>query len=105
MNATISITKNEMEQINNLLTLTGSEIYNKYGYKRDETIVHTAKFPNGIEADIKLVICEDDKPYTEGVLFLNGHEIGCTEPQETYTGEWNFEYEDDSYIVNVKVEE
>lgn len=44
-----------MNLINDLLNLTGDEIYQKYGYKRDETITHTAKFPNGIEADIKLV--------------------------------------------------
>ena len=57
MNATIVIQDKEMEQINDLLNLTGEEIYQKYGYKRDETITHTAVFPNGIEADIKLVIC------------------------------------------------
>ena len=66
MTETIKITKDEMELINDLLNLTGEEIYQKYGYKRDETITHTAKFPNGIEADIKLVICEDEPPYTEG---------------------------------------
>ena len=54
MTETIKITKDEMELINDLLNLTGEEIYQKYGYKRDETITHTAKFPNGIEADIKL---------------------------------------------------
>ena len=46
---TIKIPSKEMELINDLLNLTGDEIYQKYGYKRDETITHTAKFPNGIE--------------------------------------------------------
>lgn len=55
---TIKITNAERNLINDLLNLTGDEIYQKYGYKRNETIVHTAKFPNGIEADIKLVISE-----------------------------------------------
>lgn len=69
MTQTITLSKKEMDLINNLLGLTGSEIYQKYGYKRDEAITHTAKFPDGVEIDIKLVICEDDTPYTEGVLF------------------------------------
>ena len=42
------------------------------GRGKNETIVHTAKFANGIEADIKLVICEEETPYTEGVLFHDG---------------------------------
>lgn len=51
---TIKISNAEMKLINDLLNLTGDEIYQKYGYKRDETITHAAKFPNGIEVDIKL---------------------------------------------------
>lgn len=47
---TIKISSVEMNLINDLLNLTGDEIYQKYGYKRDETITHTAKFQNGIEA-------------------------------------------------------
>ena len=104
MNATIVIPDKEMEQINDLLNLTGEEIYQKYGYKRDETITHTAVFPNGIEADIKLVICEEELPYTEGVLFLNGHELQCTDPESTYDGEWYFDHNGTDYVVTVKSE-
>lgn len=104
MKQTIKISSKEMELINNLLNLTGDEIYQKYGYKRDETITHTAKFPNGIEADIKLVICEEEAPYTEGVLFHNGLELTCTEPDCTYDGEWNFEHNGIEYTVFVEVE-
>lgn len=100
----ITVPNEEMKLINNLLNLTGSEIYNKYGFKRDETITHTAKFPNGIEADIKLVICEDDRPYTEGVLFCNGFELTCTDPDCAYDGEWHFEYNGVEYIVIVNTE-
>lgn len=48
---TIKISNAEMKLINDLLNLTGDEIYQKYGYKRDETITHAAKFPNGIESE------------------------------------------------------
>ena len=99
---TIKIANTEMQLINNLLNMTGDEIYQKYGYKRDETITHTAKFPNGIEADIKLVICEEGTPYTEGVLFHNGCELICTEPNCTYDGEWDFEYDGTEYTVLVE---
>lgn len=102
MKQIIKISAEEMELINDLLNLTGEEIYQKYGYKRDETIIHTAKFPNGIEADIKLVICEEDTPYTEGVLFHNGFELTHTDPEDSYEGEWVFEHDGIEYIVIVE---
>ena len=101
---TIKISNAEMQLINNLLNMTGDEIYQQYGYKRDETITHTAKFPNGIEADIKLVVCEEETPYTEGVLFHDGFELTCTEPCYTYDGEWNFEHNGIEYTVLVEEE-
>lgn len=105
MKQIIKITKEEAELIEDLLNLDGDKIYQKYGYKRDETITHTANFGNGIEADIKLVICEEESPYTEGVLFHNGFELTCTEPYVTYLGEWNFEFNGIDYVVIVEVEE
>ncbi len=101
----IVISKNEMGLINDLLNLTGEEIYQKYGYKRNEAITHTVKFPNGIEADIKLVICDEEQPYTEGVLFQDGVELTHTECEDTYEGEWWFEHNGIEYIVNVIAEE
>lgn len=47
---------------------------------------------------------KDDTPYTEGVLFHNGCELTCTEPDCTYDGEWNFEYDGIKYTVLVEVE-
>lgn len=101
----IVISKKEMDLINDLLNLTSEEIYNKYGFKRDETITHTAKFPNGIEADIRLVICDEEYPYTEGILFQNGIEVTHTECEDVYGVPWWFEYNGIEYIVNVVVEE
>lgn len=102
---TIKISQREMELINSLLSLTENEIYQKYGYKRDETITHTAKFQDGIEVDIKLVICEDGTPYTEGILFCNGYEAMSTEPMDTYDGEWKFQFANTEYTVIVKTED
>lgn len=40
MKQIIKITKEEAELIEDLLNLDGDKIYQKYGYKRDETITH-----------------------------------------------------------------
>jgi hypothetical protein len=86
--------------------MSGEEIYAKYGLKRDETIVETANFGNSIEMDIKLVICEgEDTPYTEAVLFENGHELYCTDPNDKYTGEWKLECDGEKYAVEIIVSE
>ena len=59
---------------------------------------------NGIEADIKLVISEEESPYTEGVLFHDGYELTRTDPDDTYDGEWDFECDELKYIVLVETE-
>ena len=46
---TIKISSKEMKLINDLLNLTGDEIYQKYGYKRDETITHTTMVLNHMD--------------------------------------------------------
>lgn len=105
LRAEIVLEQEELDFINALLLMTGDEIYNKYGLKRDETIVYTAVFPDGMQADIKLVIC-DEEPYTEAVLFdKNGFQKAYTDPEDEYTGDWELEYDDVNYVVNVKVKE
>ena len=101
MTKTLMIPQKDMELYSKLLNMTGEEAYKKYGFKRNDIFVHTVSFEKGIEADIKLVLCEDECPYTEGVLFQNGHEIGCTEPGDELLGEYGFEYENEEYIVLV----
>ena len=106
MRAKIVIPKREAELIQNLLSLSGNEIYNKYGLHQYESITHTVRFDDGVEADIKLVICEgEEAPYTEGILYINGAGACVTEPQDTYDGEWYFEYYGEEYYVNVVFEE
>lgn len=105
LRAEIALEQKELDFINELLSMTGDEIYDKYGLKRDETIVNTAVFSDGMQADIKLVIC-DEEPYTEVVLFdKNGFQKAYTDPEDEYTGDWELEYDDVNYIVTVKVKE
>lgn len=107
LRAEIVLKQEELDFINQLLSMTGDEIYDKYGLKRDETIVNTAVFPDGMQADIKFVICDgEDKPYTEAVLFdKNGFQKAYTDPEDEYTGDWELEYDDVNYIVTVKAKE
>lgn len=101
----IVLEQEKLNFINQLLSMTGDEIYDKYGLKRDETIVYAAVFPDGMQADIKLVIC-DEEPYTEAVLFdKNGFQKAYTDPKYEYTGDWELEYDDVNYVVTVKVKE
>lgn len=102
----IRISKEALEHINTLLSMTGKEIYQKYGYKMDETFTYTATFPDAMVADIKLVICgEDEKPYTEGVLFHHElYEVGHTDCEDTFERVWCFEYYGTHYMVNVVAE-
>lgn len=73
----------------------------------DETIVFTAEFDNHIEVDIKccgVQYHEDEATNTawcEGVLFDNGCERCCEYGEDIFFGEWQFEYNDNEYIVNV----
>lgn len=98
----IKISKQEVAELNKMLFLTGKELYDKYGYKEDETFSWTAHFGDEIEADVKLVICgEDDYPYCEAVLFDHGSEVACTEIDDTIDGPWEFEYQGETYIAEV----
>lgn len=107
LRAEITLEQEKLDFINALLSMTGDEIYGKYGLKRDETIVYTAVFPDGMQADVKLVICDgENKSYTEAVLFdKNGFQKAYTDPKYEYTGDWELEYDDVNYAVAVKVKE
>ena len=62
----------------------------------DDTFTKTARFGDGYEMDIKICGVEfeeggDNRPYTEAVLFKDGCEVACTEPDECFFGEWVLE--------------
>ena len=100
----LMIPKSEKEHIHFLENSKGKEIYDKYGFKEDETISETVTFENGFEADIKLVIADEENySWTEAVLFdKKGNQISFTEPSDYFFGEWYLEDNDgNEYIVNV----
>ena len=99
---TIYIQKDLLDHYNSILRLTGNEIYDKYGLKRDETFSWSVNFGNGIEADIRLVVCEgEDKPYTECVLYKDGCEVFCSDACDYLQGEWELLDDKKKYVVQV----
>lgn len=101
---TIAIEPCRAAYIKELLTMTGKEIYDKYGLKRDETITETAVFEGTpYEIDIKLVIPmdEDDTPWTEAVLFRNGSEVCFTDVEDEFFGPWELNTAHDNFVVNI----
>lgn len=94
---TLYISKEMNEYINNALQSTDY-------MGEDDTISKTAVFDNEIEMDIKLCGADYDYPWTEAVLFKNGSECCCSEPCEGFVGEWQMEYNGDTYIVIIEVE-
>lgn len=76
-------------------------------FNEDETVVVTAKYPDGYEVDIKMCGVQYDPDssnvaYTEAVLFHNGAEVCCTEPSEYFFGTWCIETNEKTFIVDVE---
>lgn len=71
----------------------------------NNTIVHTAGFPNGMQMDIKCCGSQEGPSWAEAVLFNRyGQEVACTEVRESYTGSWTLLYGDVVYTVDVMQE-
>lgn len=67
-----------------------------------DTIVVTACFPDGRQADVKCCGSRTGPSWAEMVLFgPDGSELCCTEPRDEFTGEWRLDYEGDTYVVYV----
>ena len=74
----IRIPVQEYRYINQLMEMNGTEIYQKYGLKMDESITHPFHFLNGYSFDMKLLICEEEHPYINLILFDDkNREIAC----------------------------
>lgn len=92
-NTSITITPECARRAKDMLTLTGKELYGKYGWKHDETITQTVVFDDSYEMDIKCVmpISENETGWSEAVLFKDGRECCCTDPADEFLGKWTLE--------------
>lgn len=75
-------------------------------FGEDGTYVQTADFGGGYEMDIKMCGVQynegdDNRPWTEAVLFHNGAEICHSDPETTYFGEWELAEDDKLYVTHV----
>lgn len=107
---TITITKKNADFINKALTFEPQDEKEQV-MGEDDIVINTAVFPNGFFMDIKCCgvqfDCRDscNTAWTEAVLFDDGWEVNCTDVSDKYLGEWQLEYNGDTYIVNVIVGE
>lgn len=60
----------------------------------------TAKFEDGIEADIKICNSEDGI-WIDPVLFKDGWEVQALDPEYELKGLYIFQYDNEDYIVEV----
>lgn len=67
----------------------------------DDTFIETANFGNGFEMDVKCCGTQDGPAWTEAVLFKNGSEVCCSEPDEDFFGDWALECDGDTFITHV----
>lgn len=103
----ISVSKSTADMINELLTVEPKCESECYG--EDETLSYTAKFGYGIEMDVKVCGVQYEEggsntAWTEAVLFDHGSEVAHTDVCDTFTGEWELEYDGKKYITEVLVE-
>ena len=69
------------------------------------SIIYTVQFPDGKQMDIKCCVRQDEPSWTEAVLFDEyGNQLCCTEPDYSFDGPWELQYEDTLYTVNIKTD-
>lgn len=94
----LKIPSQELARIDGFLNAQTEDEYQG----EDHTIIHTARFPDGKEMDIKCCGCRKDPSWTEAVLFdAHGFELVCSGVCEEYTGLWELECGGVTYAVSV----
>ena len=101
---TIAVGLDNARRINALLQSEPASESECFG--EDETIVFTARFDDEYEADIKVCGVQYEEggcntAWTEAVLFKNGSEVCCTEPEDTFFGTWEMEHNGQTFVVHV----
>ena len=75
-------------------------------FGEDDNITYTADLGNGYEMDVSVYGVQYDPentsnlPWTEAVLFRNGSEVMCSEPDAEFFGDWTL----GNFTVTVKRE-
>lgn len=102
---TIRISQARLDFINRALSEAGH-------MGEDDTASESAHFDNGMVMDVKCCGSQDEPAWTEAVLFTHGlgdysntlFEVAHTDPSDEFTGDWEIEYDGDTYRVTVEVE-
>ena len=96
----IGVPKSKVEKYNKLLYMQELNLRD-FGFSRFCTVeTFTARFNNQIEADIKVCTSEDDL-YIDAVLFTNGSQVCVLDPSYELDGTYEFEFENERYIVEI----
>ena len=92
-----------IEKFNRMLTWKHLN-YEKHGIAKYSTVKSwTVDFENGFEIDLKVCSSNTDEPlWCEAVLFFNGSECCCSEVEGSLDGTWDFEYENEEFVLVVK---
>lgn len=92
--AYISFSQKEASKIKEILNTTNS-------LTEKESIIYNAVFSDGKQMDIKICGAEDDRPWTEAVLFSpQGFQLAYSEPEDYFFGSWQIEYTDNDNTVS-----
>lgn len=101
----VEVPQDRLDEIEQYLTVESEDA--SAAPNEDETIIYTANFGNGVEMDIKCcgVQYRDDEDcnaaWSEAVLFYQGSEVACEYGEDEFAGEWELEYNGDTYVAEV----
>lgn len=108
MEKTLYLPQETIDKYNKLMQVAnGTLAYTEHQIPRYATIAKwTVDFGNGYEVDIKVCSSDDGDPlWCEGVLFLHGSELSCTDPSDNLNDQCWFWVKDETFIVYVKPEQ
>lgn len=112
LRAEIVLEQEELDYINGMMSMTGYEIYKKYGFDKGEIVAKTVIFADSFKATIKLIsYSTSEPPYLASLLFdKDGTLVVLSAPEDVndgarFDGDWEFESAGIRYIVTVKAKE
>lgn len=108
--AYIKMSKRELDTVNSYFKMTAEELRDKYDLQYGDSLVYSAKFEDEFEAEIRIVMCHEDSPYIEPVLYDDsGSELLIVnKPQDgPLKSEYHFEviingYDNDHYYLTIE---